>query len=176
MSIKRYIRVVIIPFLSLFISCGCSGYGKIKLQPVPKEMSTKAVKRIYPTIQLRRPIEAVTLQDLKANWRDYIIHYEEIYKIGPAVIIFDPKHDNKTLQSDSWIKVENQERLSEAINNIQWGQAPKLFRILGADDQFYGYIFYAYKHDEMELYVSIRSLDINTLRVSGTLVRDYAPR
>ena len=164
-----------IPSLLLLITSGCSGYGKIQLQPVPNETWSKAIKRIYPTIQLQKPIETVTLQDLKANWSDYIIHYEEIYKIGPAIIIFDPKHDNKTLQSENWIKVENQETLSNVINNIQWGEAPKLFRILGADDQFYGYIFYAYKHNEMELYVSIRSVDSNTLRVSGTVVRDYAP-
>lgn len=174
MSIKRYVIFAIALFFSLFLFCGCSGYENAKLQPAQGEILTSSVKRLYPTIEIK-PTDTVTIQDLKERWRDYIIHYADIYRIGPAVIIFDPKSDNKTVQSDNWVKVKNQETLSEVINNIQRGLAPKLFRILGPDDQFYGYVFYAYKHDEMEVYVSIKSFDANTLRVAGTLVRGYAP-
>lgn len=174
MSIEKYIVFAIAPFFSLFLFCGCSEYKSANLQPVQGDKQTSPVKRLYSTIEIK-PTETVTIQDLKERWRDYIIHYADIYRIGPAAIIFDLKSDNKTVQSDNWVKVKNQETLSEVINNIQRGLAPKLFRILGPDDQFYGYIFYAYKHNEMEVYVSIKSFDANTLRVAGTLVRGYAP-
>jgi len=98
-----------------------------------------------------------------------------VFTIGPAVLLFDPKQDNKTLQADDWFKVETEKTLFEVVDNIRRGIAPKLFSILGADGQFYGYIFYAYKHKEMEIYVSIKPVDLDTLRVAGTSVRGYAP-
>jgi hypothetical protein len=174
MRTKRHIRFAIAPFFLTFFFCGCSGYENAKLQPAQGEIQTSPVKRLYPTIEIK-PTDTVTIQDLKEKWRDFIIRYADIYRIGPAAVIFDPKSNDKTIQSDNWIRVKNQETLSEVIKNIQRGLAPKLFKILGPDDQFYGYIFCAYKHDEMEVYVSIRSLDANTLQVAGTLVRGYAP-
>jgi hypothetical protein len=174
MSIRRYGELAIILLLWFLAGYGCSGYGKAKPQPVAEETRQDSVKRIYQTIEIK-PAETVTIQDLKADWRDYSIHYADVYSIGPAVLLFDPKQDNKTVQADDWIKVENQKTLSEVVDNIRRGLAPKLFSILGADGQFYGYIFYAYKHNEMEIYVSIKPVDTDTLRVAGTSVRGYAP-
>ena len=174
MSRTGCVILTIVLFFSLLFFCGCAGYKNATLQPVLGEGPTSPVKRLYSTIAIK-PTDTENIQDLKEKWRDYIIRYADIYRIGPAVIIFDPKGDNKTVQSDNWVEVKREETLSEVIRNVQRGLSPKLFRILGSDDQFYGYIFYAYKHGEMEVYVSIKSLDADTLRVAGTLVRSYGP-
>jgi hypothetical protein len=162
-------------FFSFLRFAGCSGYENTLSQPAQDERPTRSVKRLYPTISIK-PTDTVTIQDLEERCRDYVIHYADIYIIGPAVIIFDPKGDGKTVRSDNWINVRSQETLSKAIKNVQRGLSPKLYRILGSDDRFYGYVFYAYKHSETEVYVSIKSFDANTLKVAGTSVRSYGPR
>jgi len=62
--------------------------------------------------------------------------------------MFDPKNDDKILTGDKWIKIEDKETLSELIGwirtYIQFD--PRLWRILGPDDQFYGYLFFAWGH------------------------------
>jgi len=63
--------------------------------------------------------------------------------------MFDPKKDNKALVGDKWTKIEDQETLSKLISSIQSQKAnycPRLWRILGPDQQFYGYLFTAYYH------------------------------
>jgi len=82
--------------------------------------------------------------------------------VGTAAgIIFDPKNDDKTLTGDKWIKIEDQEILSALIGWIQpYIQFdPRLWRIVGPDDQFYGYLFFALGH------VVIKSVDDTTMYV-----------
>ncbi|MBW1672926.1 MAG: hypothetical protein JRF06_04870 [Deltaproteobacteria bacterium] len=82
--------------------------------------------------------------------------------VGTAAgIIFDPKNDDKTLTGDKWIKIEDQEILSALIGWIQTYIQfdPRLWRIVGPDDQCYGYLFCACNH------VVIKSVDDTTIYV-----------
>jgi len=130
---KRYIYPAIMVLLLVFLTSGCSwlkGYGKLRLQS--------------------RHEEKVTIQELKDNWDDYTIYYAGYYgRLSikhPSAVMFDPKKDDRVLVGDKWTKVEDQETLSRLISSIQSQKAmyyPRLRRILGPDDQFYGYMFTA---------------------------------
>lgn len=128
---KKYIYPALIGLVSLCLMSGCSwlrSYGKIRV--------------------LSRHEEKLTIQGLKENWRDYTIYYVGSSVGIAAAIMFDPKNDDKTLLGDRWIKVEDQGTLLELIDVIKsYVQFyPRLHRILGPDDQFYGYLFFAWGH------------------------------
>jgi hypothetical protein len=63
--------------------------------------------------------------------------------------MFDPKNDYRTFVGDKWIKVEDKETVSEIISWIKnyTEYDPQVWRILGPDNQFYGYLFYPNAHD-----------------------------
>jgi len=86
-----------------------------------------------------------TLQQLELNWQDYSIYYTGLSIGAAAGIMFDLKSDGKSLVGDRWIKVEDQETLSRLISVVRsYTQFhPRLSRILGPDNQFYGYLFHA---------------------------------
>ena len=140
---KTYTYLTLLGALSLLLIGGCAwhkGYGKVRVLP--------------------RQEEKATLQRLKVNWQDYTIYYAGL-KVGTAAgVMFDPKGDDKTLRGDTWIKVEDKETLLELIGVIESyiHFYPRLHRILGPDDQLYGYLLYAWCHpvfkviDEKTLY------------------------
>ena len=77
--------------------------------------------------------------------------------------MFDPKDNGKKLKGDSWIKIEDQETLVEKIKGLQsiYDYA-KVHIIEGADNQFFGYMYYGgYFH------VSVNIVDEQTLYVSS---------
>ena len=117
--------------LAFFIS-GCAmhtGYGKIRPQPWHGEQ--------------------VTIQKLQNNWEDYTIHYAGLSVGTVAGIMFDPKNDNRTLTGDKWIKVEDQQTLAELIGWMKTYTRynPQIWRILGPDNEFYGYLYYPKSHE-----------------------------
>ena len=78
--------------------------------------------------------------------------------------MFDPKNNDKTLQpSDRWTKLDDKESVTEVISWIKIQDSsnfyPRLYRILGPDDQFYGYLFSAWNH------LTTKVVDDRTLRV-----------
>lgn len=128
---KKYIHPAVIGLVLLFLMCGCSwlkSYGKLRV--------------------LSRHDEKITIQELEKNWQDYTIYYTGLSVDTAAGIMFDPKNDDKILTGDEWIKIEDKETLSELVGwirtYIQFD--PRLWRILGPDDQFYGYLFFAWGH------------------------------
>lgn len=126
---KKYIHLTLIGAVSSLLIFGCSwlkGYGKVRV--------------------LSRHEEKLTIQELKENWKDYTIYYAGLSVGVAAGIMFDPKSDERTLLGDRWIKVEDQETLSKLIDAIESYIEfyPRLHRILGPDNQFYGYMFYAW--------------------------------
>ena len=134
----------------IFLIYGCAqlkGYGKITALP--------------------RYEEKISLQELEKNWQDYTIYYAGLSVGTAAGIMFDPKHDDKTLTSDKWIKIEDKETLSAVIGWIQTYIQfdPRLWRIVGPDDQFYGYLFFAWGH------VVIKSISDTTMYVYDVLSR-----
>jgi len=134
----------VIALALVFLMSGCSwykSYGKVRA--------------------LSRHEEKLTLQELKENWQDYTIYYAGSSVDLPSAIMFDPKRDDKALVSDKWIKVEDQETLSELISWLQHTTRfhPRLQRILGPDDQFYGYFYSGWNH------VVLKVVDERTLWV-----------
>jgi hypothetical protein len=141
---KKYIYLTIFGLIGLFLIYGCSwlkSYGKIRV--------------------LSRHEEKVSIQELEKNWQDYIIYYAGLSVDTAAAIMFDPKNDGKTLIGDRWIKIEDKETLLELIGwirtYIQFD--PRLWRILGPDEQFYGYLFFASD------YAVIKAVDDKTMYV-----------
>jgi hypothetical protein len=140
---KKYTYITLIGTVLLLLVSGCAwlrGYGKVRV--------------------VSRQEEKLTLEQLKLNWQDYTIYYAGL-KVGTAAgVMFDPKDDDKTLAGDTWIKVEDKDTLVELIGVIESYIYfyPRLHRILGPDDQFFGYLFYAWDHpvfkvvDEKTLY------------------------
>jgi len=139
----RYLAVMVL--VVVFLISGCSWYrshGKVR--------------------PLSRHEEKLTLQGLIENWQDYAIYYAGSSAQQPSAIMFDPKMDTNTLTSDKWIKVENQETLLELISWLQHTTRfpPRLQRILGPDDQFFGYFYSGWNH------VVLKVVDERTLWAS----------
>ncbi len=126
----KYLHLALLAVVSVCIISGCSGYGKLRLQS--------------------RYGNDVTIEKLKENWQDYIVYYTGYATNNPSGIMFDQKNDNKTLMNDKWIKIEDQETVAEVISWIKIQDFtifyPRLYRILGPDNKFYGYLYTAWDH------------------------------
>ena len=138
MKRRKILHLTIIASVSLFFIYGCSlfhGYGKLR--------------------QLSKDANGITIQDLKENWSDYTVYYAGYYGSlsikHPSAVMFDPKNDSTGLVGDKWTIVKDKSMLSELISTIQsqelvGGYYPRLWRILGPDEQFYGFLFTAWDH------------------------------
>ena len=137
---KRF-KHIYLPFtvfvLIIFVS-GClqfHNYGKLREQS--------------------KDVNKVTIESLKENWSDYIIYYAGYYGSisikHPSAVMFDPRNDSKELVGDKWTIVKDMHTLSELLSSIQsqenvGGLYPRLWKILGPDDHFYGFLFTAWNH------------------------------
>jgi hypothetical protein len=144
---------LILFLLVLGVLAGCSvisNYGK--LTPV------------YKTA------DGMTVAELEEFWEDYHVTYTgccggaTAAKDHPSAVIFDPIGDEKTLKGDRWLKVESAYRLNKLITQIQGSERfetyyPELYRIMGSDGEFYGYMFTSWRH------VPMKQLDENTMYV-----------
>ena len=141
---RKYIYPAVIGLVSLSLMSGCSwlkSYGKVRV--------------------LSRHEQKVTIKGLKENWQDYTVYYAGLSVGTAAGVMFDARNDDKTLVGDRWTKVEDQQTLLELIGVIESYTHfyPRLHRILGPDDQSYGYLFFAWCHpvikvvDDRTLYV-----------------------
>ena len=143
MNIKRLVGIGILIF---FVS-GCSAnYGKLKTQSKNESMTTQ--------------------QELIDNWSDYDIWFRS------AVIIFDPKNDDKTLLlGGQWGTVRDQATWSQMVkaNTTNGGDIWPLWadyamtrvrEIWGPDNQLYGFII----HQQMDL-VNVKLVEENRMRL-----------
>jgi hypothetical protein len=151
MNAEKYVNMAFIGFVLIFLISGCANYGKLRLES--------------------GRVEKVTIQGLQENWDDYSIYYADWRSVGwPGGIIFDPKRDDKTLVADKWMKVEDQETLSQIITSIEAkNRYPKLYQVLGPNDEFYGYMYLGPNRDFVTLTVKV--IDSNSLQIS-----DLQPR
>jgi len=108
----------------------------------------------------------VTIEMLEKKWEDYVIRYAGLSVGNPAGIMFDPRNDMRTLTGDKWIKVEDKDTLSELIGWMKTYTEfnPQIWRILGPDNEFFGYLFYpAYlMHADK---IVIRAVDDTTMYI-----------
>lgn len=143
---RKFICLAVICSIWAILISGCSGYGKLKYRS-----------------QYR---EKVTIQELIENSDDYHIHYSGYAINNSSGIMFDPKKDGKTLTpSDRWTSVEDRKRVTEVVSWLQLHNHPgyylRLYKILGPDDQLYGYLFTGWHH------VVFKVVDERTLFVYG---------
>ena len=109
-------------------------------------------------------------QELNDSWPNYNIRYNQ------AVIVFDPKNDNKKiLVPNGWYPVEDQETWTQIVNGFKiipfgvnqvWGEPIR--EIWGHDNQFYGYV----SHNQGML-VAVKIVDEDTVQLTahvGTLI------
>ena len=148
-------RKLMIPAaVGVLLSClmvGCANYGKI----------SPALERT----------EKPTVRELQENWENYAIHYADWRSVGwTGGIIFGPKAGDKTLFGEKWMKVEDEKTLTQLITSIEAKNPdPRLHRILGPNDAFYGYLYLGPRRDYVNVFVKV--IDSNSLRVS-----DLQPR
>ena len=147
MNMKRLILLnMLVPVVVLmFFGCVWIGsFGKIRLH--------------YGDYQ------PVTIEQLQENWRDYSIAYAGGNKEYPSAILFDPANDSRKIVYDKWTAVEDKQTLSDLIGWLALQEdygpyGPKLYMVLGPDNQLYGYIFTAWDHvllkraDEKSLWI-----------------------
>lgn len=131
MKTRKYMYIVSIGLLLVALTSGCAilnKHGKLRVQSEPGQRAT--------------------LEELKENWHEFSIYQAGLYAALPSAIMFDPKDDDKTVVGEGWVKVEDEKTLSELMSSIQYSSYsfPRLQRILGPDDQFYGYFFSAWDH------------------------------
>jgi hypothetical protein len=154
MKTLKYVSLLLIAFVSIM---GCSGdYAKLKNQS--------------------RADSKVTQQELIENWSDYDIWFRS------AVIVFDPKDDDKKiLVGSNWGTVKDQENWTGIVksNTTSHGNLSPMWasysmtgvrEIWSPDNQFYGYII----HQQGDL-VSARVIDENTMRLFYNRARFGGP-
>ena len=150
MNSNKYLYVILIGVMIVFLFSGCAsiipGYGKLWPQPMRGER--------------------VAIEQLVENWEDYVIHYAGLNVGNPAGIMFDLKADDRTLTGEKWVKVEDKETLSELIG---WMKSyteyyPRIWRILGPNNEFFGYLFYPSYHMYADNVV-IKVIDDKTMYV-----------
>jgi hypothetical protein len=144
MSIHRYVGGVLFGLL-LFSVSGCAwqqNYGKLRLQPYGKDR--------------------LTIENLLDNWTGYHIYYAGLEVYRPSALMFDPKEgERKLVPHEWWIKVEDKKTLIEIVDWLNFDKhfEPLIWRILGPNDAFFGYVYTAWTH------VLIRVIDEKTLWV-----------
>lgn len=138
MERRKNLNLSFIVLISLFFISGCSqfnSYGKLR--------------------HISGDGNMVTIQYLEENWNDYIVYYAGYYGSlsikHPSALMFDPKNDSKKLAGDKWTMVNDKSTLSELISSIQsqgsvGGFYPRLWRMLGSDEQLYGFLFTSWDH------------------------------
>ena len=149
MDIKKLTGILILLFIFIM---GCSGNnGKVRRQTGTKD--------------------TLTLAQLRDNWDDYDIYYSMRSNRWADAIMFDPKNNSTTLTGDSWIKMDDQEALDEKIKEVRaWYDYKRVYLIVGADNQVFGYMFYPYY-----LRVPVEIVDEQTLYVGSLRTYGSAP-
>ncbi|MEA3438361.1 MAG: hypothetical protein U9R43_17990 [Thermodesulfobacteriota bacterium] len=139
-------NVTIITIISAIIIIGCSGYGKLVI-----ESKNEA---------------GVTIDELIEKSDDYDIHHFGHGEKFVSGIIFDPKKDNKKiLPGDRWMRIDEQTTISDIVKRIKGSDFPRfvptLYKIVGPDGVFYGYLFTGWSH------IVLKKIDDDTLSVYG---------
>jgi len=139
-------HITVISIISAIIITGCSGYGEL-------------------VIESKNEAE-ITIEKLIRNSDDYDIHYFGYGEKFVSGIIFDPKKDNKKLLlGNMWVEINEQTTISDIVKRIEGsdfqGFIPTLYKIIGPDGVFYGYLFTGWFH------IVLKKIDDDTLSVYG---------
>lgn len=105
------------------------------------------------------PVEKKSIQELAGNWERYLVYYAGPSVSFPSAVLFDPREDGRKIVPHKWLPVKDQAQLTEIVEWLEFDHTypPALYRILGPDNQFYGYLYSNVFH------VAIKAIDVNTL-------------
>ena len=95
--------------------------------------------------------ELITGTELRQNWNDYIVYYRP-----NAGILYKIKNDRNIELSGKWVKVASEDKV---IDNTVF-YLSNVRKILGQNDELYGYIVYSYKDSAF-----IKIIDANTVEL-----------
>ena len=95
--------------------------------------------------------ELITGAELRQNWNDYIVYYRP-----NAGILYKIKNDRNIELSGKWVKVASEDKV---IDNTVF-YLSNVRKILGQNDELYGYIVYSYKDSAF-----IKIIDANTVEL-----------
>ena len=119
-----------------------------------------------PKIRPQRAIdERVSLQELAQNWQDYDILYAGWSITDLYGIMFDPKNNNMTLGGSRWKKVEDQDTREKIFSQVP-DRTRYPSRIVGPEDQFYGYILYIKREGAQTQRAVVRVVDDHNLTIN----------
>ena len=126
MNFKKYLNAILLILISIILLIGCNNYAKLVYEDKYKA--------------------ELSINNIIENWDDYYIYYSGYDVDNVAGVLFDPKGDDKTLTpTDRWIRVESKDTVSELMEWINLydypGYSPRLFKVLGPDDNLYGYVY-----------------------------------
>lgn len=158
MHAKKLIRysTIILTLLLFAFGCAMGHYGRIT--------------REYASTS------GLSIETLKENWQDYDVYYAGIAEDNPRGIMFDPKSDDRKLTGDRWVRLEDKERVSRVIlwlENMGPELRPYLFRIIGPDQQVYGYI-YTQTNNVVSRAVDDKTLFVFDLELPETVRSSYS--
>jgi hypothetical protein len=132
---KRTILPILL-IMAFSVLQACSSYGRLAHQP------------------------AVSAEDLFQMREEYEVYFAGVSTHRPSAVLFDPKDDDRVMTVHPWwIKMEDPAMLREIL---EWMVAdvqiePVVWRILGSDGAFYGYLYTAWNH------ALLRAVDEKTL-------------
>jgi len=145
MDLRKHIYFRLVVVTAPLWIWGCAGYGKLGLQTKTRD--------------------AVTIEHLVSSQSAYHVYYSGYAIDNAAGVLFDPKDDERTLMvSRAWERIQKDGEVSEAV---RWASIPalnykpELYRVLGPDGQFFGYLYTGWLH------AVLKAIDPQTLFVYG---------
>jgi hypothetical protein len=109
--------------------------------------------------------ERISLQDLVKNWQDYDILYAGWSVTDLYGIMFDPKNNDMTLGGSRWKKIEDQDTREKIFSQVP-DKTRYPSRIVGPDDEFYGYILYIKREGAQTQRAVVRVVDDHNLTIN----------
>ncbi len=112
----------------ILTAAGCSGFGSLQV-----ECASNC---------------GYEVQAILDDFEDYHVYYAGQDPDLSAAILFDPRNDAWRIQPGRWKKVVDKDLAWEIIRVLEANSQfqPKFFRVLGAKDQVYGYLYTPYRH------------------------------
>jgi hypothetical protein len=126
--------------ICLVLFSGCSGYGRIAAQ--------------------RGETETITIDHLVSAFDRYDVYFMEASYGCSPLLVFDPKADDRILQSGDWEEVRSKDALPGFLHRIRREGFGEVYLLLGPEGRRYGFLYAA---DENRIYS--RAIDENSLEL-----------
>ncbi len=112
----------------LLLLIGCAGFGKLQ------------VECLYNCEQ--------NVQSLVEAFDDFFVYYAGQDTDLAAAILFDPRGDDRQIRPGRWKPLKEPDEARHIIDIMEAGVqfSPKLYTVLGEQQEAYGYLYTPYQH------------------------------